>query len=79
MSASKNVLSSMLKNYIHEGKQFSEDIPIALLTVNRVGVIAGRGSRAYLQIWAKAAGTQPAGIRSLFRRRPRFCAIFFSV
>lgn len=44
MSASKNVLLSMLKNYIHEGKQFSEELPIAFLTVNRIGVLAGRGS-----------------------------------
>lgn len=41
MSASKNVLLSMLKNYIHEGKQFSEELPIAFLTVNRIGVLAG--------------------------------------
>ncbi len=44
MSASKNVLLSMLKDYIHEGKQFSEEVPIAFLTVNRIGVLAGRGS-----------------------------------
>lgn len=34
----------MVKNYIHEGKQFPEDIPVALVTVHRIGVIAGRGS-----------------------------------
>ncbi len=44
MSTSKNVLLSMIKNYIHEGKQFSEEIAIALLTVKRVAVITGRGS-----------------------------------
>lgn len=44
MSASKNVLSSMVKDYIHEGKQFSEEIPVALLTVKRVAVLAGRGN-----------------------------------
>ncbi|SRR6056297_151979 len=44
MSTSKNVLLSMVKNYIHEGKQFPENIPVALVTVGRIGVIAGRGS-----------------------------------
>jgi len=34
----------MVKNYIHEGKQFPENIPVALVTVGRIGVIAGRGS-----------------------------------
>ena len=44
MSTSKNLLLSMVKNYIHEGKQFSEDIPTAYLTVHQIGVLAGRGS-----------------------------------
>src|SRR6056297_3424617 len=44
MSSSKNLLLSMVKNYIHEGKQFSEDIPVAYLTVHQIGVLAGRGS-----------------------------------
>ncbi|MDZ7792798.1 MAG: hypothetical protein U5P10_03640 [Spirochaetia bacterium] len=44
MSTSKKLLLSMLKNYIHEGKQFSEDIPAAYLTVHQIGVLAGRGS-----------------------------------
>ncbi|MFW5712072.1 MAG: dCTP deaminase [Spirochaetota bacterium] len=44
MSTSKNVLLSMVKDYIHEGKQFSEEVPIAYLTVNRIGVLTGRGS-----------------------------------
>lgn len=44
MSTSKNLLLSMVKNYIHEGKQFFEDIPAAYLTVHQIGVLAGRGS-----------------------------------
>ncbi|MCF7949719.1 MAG: hypothetical protein K9M94_14110 [Spirochaetia bacterium] len=44
MSTSENVLLSMVKNYIHEGKQFSEENPIAYLTVHQIAVLAGRGS-----------------------------------
>ena len=37
-------VSGIVQNYIHEGKQFSEDRKRAILTVNRVGRLSGSGA-----------------------------------